>query len=228
MLESFLDSAKENGPVALLEQRPALTKNDVGASRMANRELCSIDGCGKPRSRRRLCNSHYLRLRRHGSPFGGLRRAAHGEPSAWLRQHVGYSSDKCLAWPFARGRDGRGRIQNDISPQAHRAMCILAHGKPPSARHQAAHTCGKGHEGCVNPAHLYWATPLENNADQIVHGTRLRGAKKPGARLTEDDVRKIRRMKDMGLSQREIGERFGVHAETIGDILRGATWSWLK
>ncbi len=50
-------------------------------------------------------------------------------------------------------------------------MCILAHGEPPTPKHQTAHSCGKGHEGCINPRHLSWKTNQENSLDKREHGT---------------------------------------------------------
>lgn len=50
-------------------------------------------------------------------------------------------------------------------------MCQKAHGDPPSPKHDAAHSCGRGHEGCVNPNHLSWKTKKQNQADRITHGT---------------------------------------------------------
>ena len=50
----------------------------------------------------------------------------------------------------------------------------------------------------------------------------------PGHRskLTPADVRKIRRLWERTtLSQREIGERFGVHQVTVSAVVRGVTWS---
>lgn len=206
---------------------PALTKMPVKEAIMANRGLCSVDGCGKPANGKRgMCNAHYLRWYRHGDPLGGLARAGWGEPSAWLRLHVSHSGEECLIWPFARGRDGRGRIQREASPQAHRAMCILAHGEPPTGRHEAAHSCGMGHEGCVNPQHLYWALPVENAADRWKHGTQVHGEASRCAKLTRHDVKAIRALRGAA-THAEIGDRFGVHGETIGDIYRGKSWTWL-
>ena len=193
----------------------------------AKSDVCCVEGCvSPPNGKRNMCNAHYLKWYRRGDPNAAPQRAGHGEPSKWLRDHVHYSSDECLIWPFAVGRDGRGRV-SDISPQAHRAMCILTNGKPPTALHEAAHSCGKGHEGCVHPKHLYWATPIENCADQIAHGTRIRGTDRHNARLSEEQVRQIRLLKG-ALSQAKIGARFGVHRETIGSIHRNETWSWLE
>ncbi len=193
---------------------------------MAAEGLCSIKGCIKPVSKMRMCNMHYLRQRRHGDVHRKTR-ADNGEPSRWLRAHLTFDGAECLIWPFARGRDGRGRIQNEVSPQAHRAMCILAHGAPPTPLHEAAHSCGKGHEGCVNPRHIRWATPVENAADRIDHDTETRGRDVWSSRLSEDDVRRIRAMQG-SMTQRAIGEMFGVDGETVGSIHRRETWAWLK
>ena len=46
------------------------------------------------------------------------------------------------------------------------------------------------------------------------------------SKLTPSDVRKIRRLWERTtLSQREIGERFGVHQVTVSAVVRGVTWS---
>jgi len=44
-------------------------------------------------------------------------------------------------------------------------------------------------------------------------------------KLTSKDVKQIRRMwETTNLSQREIGEKFGVHQVTVSGIVRGVTW----
>jgi predicted XRE-type DNA-binding protein len=51
-------------------------------------------------------------------------------------------------------------------------------------------------------------------------------ARKGGRKLTPADVRKIRRLwEKTQLSQREIGEQFGVHQVTVSSIVRGVTWA---
>ena len=46
------------------------------------------------------------------------------------------------------------------------------------------------------------------------------------AKLTEDDVREIRRLYATGnFSHREIAVRFGVHTETVGHIVRRQRWN---
>jgi hypothetical protein len=50
----------------------------------------------------------------------------------------------------------------------------------------------------------------------------LRGAKNPGAKLTEDQVRQIRKLE--GFSQSELGARFGVVQTIISRIIRREIW----
>src|SRR5690606_12175061 len=95
--------------------------------------------------------------------------ASNGEAEAWLVAHAGWLDHaRCLKWPFGRSGHGyAGQATVDgVREAAYRHMCRLAHGNSPSSEHQAAHSCGKGHEGCINPNHLRWATPAENQSDR--------------------------------------------------------------
>lgn len=147
-----------------------------------------------------------------------------GRGIAFLRSLIGFKGDICVTWPFSRDLQGRGIMGFEGKVhQAHRVMCRLAHGEPPSPIHQAAHTCGRGHEACVNPNHVCWKTPEENSLDMLVHGT----ARKPGRpkrRLTAVQVERIKALKGVS-TQREIAAQFGVAWETIADIHRGRTWA---
>jgi DNA invertase Pin-like site-specific DNA recombinase len=80
----------------------------------------------------------------------------------------------------------------------------------------------------VNKRHLRWATPVENMADTLVHGTRNRGERHGIAKLTEDDVRIIRQMIASGHRQRMIAEKFGVQVMAISNINRRVTWGWFE
>lgn len=138
-----------------------------------------------------------------------------------------YDGDDCLIWPYHRDRQGYAHLGGN---NASRYVCKLAHGEPPSAIHQAAHSCGKGHEGCVNPKHLSWKTPKENEADKVLHGThKLRGTgicgeAVKGSRLKEDDIRKIRALKgEMGPTA--IGKMFGVNPVHVWKIQTGKKWA---
>jgi hypothetical protein len=69
----------------------------------------------------------------------------------WIEGHADYlQKDCCLIWPFGRNSTGYGLVTIDgEQTYAHRAMCKRVHGEPPTPEHQAAHSCGRGHDGCL-------------------------------------------------------------------------------
>lgn len=138
----------------------------------------------------------------------------------WLRDNVGHQGDDCLMWPFSRAR-GYGNLKYDGQiTYAHRVMCIFAYGEPPTDQHQAAHSCGQGEHGCVNPKHLSWKTPSENQLDKRVHGTASAGGH---YKLTPETVANIRAMKGQK-TQDEMARMFGVSRRNIGAVLSGKSW----
>lgn len=145
-----------------------------------------------------------------------------GAAVKWLRDHVGYQGDDCLQWPFCReGRVGRGLLgYNGRQWWAHRLMCKFAHGEPPTPKHQAAHSCGKGHYGCVNPRHLSWKTNSENQIDRRKNGSMLRNQHGNRGGLTKEQVDRIHSLRREGVTQVEIGRRLGVSL--------GCVQYWLK
>jgi len=184
---------------------------------------CKVDGCARPVIALGMCESHYRRNKTHGSPTGGSTGA--GEAARFLREVVlRYDRDECLPWPFARDDSGYGKIKdgNQIR-KVSRIVCEKTHGPPPTPDHEAAHSCGKGHEGCAAPRHLSWKTPAENQADRITHGTDGRGERNPMAKLTASQIADIRARAGT-MSQRAMGEMYGVAQTTISAIQRNVNW----
>lgn len=196
---------------------------------MAKAKLCAVDGCDKPVHVKGWCRAHYLRWYRHGDPLLGARSlSAKGEPFHWVEGAVDHKGDGCLIWPYARTGSGYGQLVIDgRRVLAHRWMCEAVHGPAPTPEHEAAHSCGKGHEGCIHPGHLRWATPKENAEDRIVHGTNCEGERSPNAVLSEGDVLKIYGLKGSGISQRKIADMFGVSYASVSWIMTGRSWAWL-
>lgn len=56
-------------------------------------------------------------------------------------------------------------------------------------------------------------------------GLKLRGEAKGSAKLTEPDVIEIKFGDHEGKTYAEIGEPYGVSADTVGAIRRGRTWA---
>lgn len=191
---------------------------------MAAPRICSVEACGNLMLARGLCNKHYIRWRKYGSPTHPFRKPR----IEWIEEHADFGCDECLIWPFGRSAHGRGCLMfQGRQTTAPHIMCTLAHGERPSSGHAAAHSCGKGHEGCVNPRHLRWATAVENSADMKAHGTVVRGEKQHSARLTPDEVRKIRSLRGKVL-QRELAGMFSVDITQISRIQRRLSWAHLE
>lgn len=184
---------------------------------MAAKRICSIPGCGNNVLARGWCGMHYQRWYHRGTP--------HWEPKTeiadFIEYAVGFAGDECLTWPFARTSTGRGALGiNGKIVLAHRYICEMVHGKPPSRRLHSAHSCGKGHLGCVNPRHLRWATAKENAADREIHGTSRRGVASPSATIPSRTVEFIREMRGK-ITGKELSEMTGVSRTHICHIQLG-------
>lgn len=164
------------------------------------------------------------------------RKAAIGEASDFFWNVVlNYEGDDCLAWPFNRAR-GYGRVWHGGRMRTvSNLVCRYVHGEPPEGKLDAAHSCGKGHEGCVNPRHIRWASRAENLAEAVVHGTRGRGAFithprgrrtiriEKNCKLSPSDVTRIRELKGQH-SMRVVAERFGVSISQVNRIQKCLNW----
>ena len=190
---------------------------------MATSRICGASGCDKPHNARGYCRIHLHRFKKYGDPLGGP--TFYGEPKDWLERHVGWLADECLMWPYAMRPEGYGRFKEGGTQQyAHRTMCRLAHGEPPSDGLEAAHSCGNGQIGCVNPRHLRWDTKQGNALDRVEHGTENRGERNGRAKLTAGQVLQIRRSTE---TQQSVADRMGISRQTVGDIRSGRRWGWM-
>lgn len=191
------------------------------------KKICLVNGCSAVSLNRGWCSKHYQRWLHHGDPLLTTRTPP-GEPETFLREvAIKYEGDDCVIWPYAVNPAGYGKLTvNGWPVQASRVVCEAVHGPAPSPEYEAAHSCGKGHTGCVAPRHLHWATPSQNQMERLDHGTDNRGEKHPLVKLTEMQVREIYSLKGTE-SNRALGARFGVHPSHIGLIQRGKTWKSL-
>jgi len=125
--------------------------------------------------------------------------------------------NECVFWPFAvRKSSGYGAfdiVEGGIktSKDIHRHVCELQHGEAGKGM-QAAHACGQ--KLCVNPKHLYWATPIENMADAKAHGT-MRGGGRYRQKISKAEAVQITKSSESHLA---IAARFGVDPSYIGKL----------
>lgn len=147
-----------------------------------------------------------------------------GKAIAFLREHVSYTGENCLIWPMSRDRDGYGMLGFEGKHyKAHRWMCEAIHGPAPSPDAHAAHECGNGHRGCVNPRHLIWKTPTANARDRLRHGTARFGKGRPARKLTVEQVQEIIALKGQK-SHLELAAIYNVTDSNIRKIQQGISW----
>jgi len=136
-------------------------------------------------------------------------------------------TDTCWLWIGNCQNTGHGQFKYNGKPVlAHRFSWLLAGNTIPEGMcicHAPHSICG--HRTCVNPQHLRVDTMAANNRDKIADGTTNRGTKSPKCRLTEEQVREIRRRGTE--NQRILGEEFGVSHKTIHGIIHRRNWAWL-
>lgn len=155
----------------------------------------------------------------HNNQFGT------GRAMAWLREQVGHQGENCLIWPFAVDRDGYGMLVHERRKyKAHRWMCEAIHGAPPEPDHHAAHECGNGHRGCVNPRHLVWKTPAQNALDRLKHGTANSGTGRRARKLTVEQVQEILALKGKKKDV-ELAAIYNVSHSCIRKIQQGISWA---
>ena len=118
-------------------------------------------------------------------------------------------------------------LTNDDGRQVrvHRFVWELANGPVP-ARLVVCHACDR--RSCVALEHLFLGAPAANNADMVAKGRHTRGDHHARAKLTEDDVRAIRRQHAEGVLTAVLAERYGVIPQNIYFVVKRVTWKHLQ
>lgn len=135
------------------------------------------------------------------------------------------SLGNCWVWTGPLDRLGYGHLWFlRAMPTVHRISWFLQNGKWPEPC--ALHKCDN--RACVRPDHLFEGTHADNMADMAAKGRAkpngIRGSRHPRAKLTEDDVREIRRMLGAGVSQPAVAKRFGVSRSAINNVANSYHW----
>jgi len=73
-------------------------------------------------------------------------------------------------------------------------------------------------------SNLRWGTRSSNESDKKHHGTDNSGTRNTNAKLTEDDVRSIRKSFREGTKQAVLSRQYQVSAHVINCVVLGKTW----
>jgi hypothetical protein len=108
-----------------------------------------------------------------------------------------------------------------LTQRVHRVAYAMGHGIPEGLH--VLHKCDN--KLCVRPSHLFLGTNADNMADRDTKGRQAKGASSGSAKLTETQVKAIRRDTR---TQRVIGKDYGVSHALIGYIKRNEAWTHVK
>jgi hypothetical protein len=144
-----------------------------------------------------------------------------GRGIQWLRAILDGPREDCLFWPFNKSNGyGVFGLNGEIL-YAHRWVCEQTRGPCPSKSYEAAHSCGNGHRGCVNPSHISWKTKSQNQSDRAAHGRKSTGRR---GKITKDDARQILSLKGE-MTQAEIAKKFNTSRANVSLIHCGKAWT---
>ena len=105
----------------------------------------------------------------------------------------------------------------------HRHMYRMVYG-PIQKGAVVFHNCGN--QFCINPGHMALGTHANNVRTRNARGTTAKGERHGRSKLTEEDVRVIR--KDTKTGQKSLAQRFGVDPKVIYNIKHGLSWKHVK
>lgn len=156
------------------------------------------------------------------------RRNQHTQPQLVSRffEKVAYGMSDCWYWRGSINRLGYGCMGALGESKAHRVSWRLFNGDPGDK--MVLHKCDV--RNCVNPAHLFLGTQLDNMRDCAAKGRHksapMPGASNPMAVLTEEKVSRMRADREAtGRSYAQIARDFGVSTMTAFRAITGQSWS---
>jgi hypothetical protein len=149
----------------------------------------------------------------------------------WSKVDRSGGPEACWPWLAARMKDGRGifHIGDSAIVLAPRVAFRLEFDSDPG-QFGVCHHCDT--PPCCNPAHLFLGTQADNTRDmrEKGRGTQpprnvFRGERQWNAKLTAAQVVEMRAQRQsQGVTFKELGQRFGVHAMTARRAVRGVNW----
>lgn len=141
--------------------------------------------------------------------------------------HIVVDDKGCWIWNSEQTTNGYGRItiyenKKRKRIRAHRLSYELFKGKITDDM-VVCHSCDV--KLCVNPEHLWLGTHQDNMEDAYRKGIIKRGSEANKAKLTEDNVRKIKELyASNNYTYKQLGEMYNVNFNTIRFIIIGRTW----
>lgn len=187
---------------------------------------CTLPDCDRIHYGHGYCLKHYKRWSKYGDPLGGS--TEWGAAQRFVSGLVEANTQECIIYPFYRNQDGYGWMKSQTGNiGAHVYAAILCHGDKPTLQHEACHSCGNGHLGCVNPRHIYWGTRSDNMKDAYRHGKQMGNRGRYGERASATKypdavIEKVRAALARGETQTSVATMFNMSQSHVNRIKHGA------
>ena len=156
-----------------------------------------------------------------------MRPAGPGPAHSGVRQFLESIAvgDGCWNWNTGKDWDGYGKLRHFNRPtRAHRFSFELFNKVKPGNR-MVLHHCDN--PACVRPDHLYIGDAKRNMQDRDERGRQAVGERAGLAKLTTEQVYKLRKEYEAGIGMTTLGKAYGVSAHCIWSILRARHWKHL-
>jgi hypothetical protein len=195
-------------------------------------KICCIKECDLPVLALGMCNKHWQRNRKYGSPAATMAHSGTmvglSAPERFARQMKTAGPDECWPWAAGTDKDGygifRGVYDGVEYQRATRYSWALHNRQQVPKGILVCHSCDNPR--CVNPNHLFLGTTLENNMDKIAKGRDggPKGSLNHHAVLTEAQALEV--LADPR-PYAQIAADYGVTASTIGSVKAKSSWAHL-
>jgi hypothetical protein len=176
--------------------------------------------CSSPgswRLNRGMCPKHRGRYGTAGAPPSQRPYAKLStEERFWVRVD---KTETCWNWTGRLTPSGYGEFAAGAgqSKRAHVYSYRLHKGEVPEGK-MVLHSC-KGNRRCVNPDHLRAGTPQGNMDDREKDGNVPRGNQHHATKIRDEDLPRLRELREGGMSLRALGREFGVTHRAIHQAL---------
>lgn len=156
-------------------------------------------------------------------------------PRAELLERRSVSASGCWEWPGSTITNGYGTVAFGRRAYLLHRLSYEIFVNPVPRGQCVLHRCDN--KLCYNPEHLFLGTKAENNADRHAKGRtacgetiarHMRGRLNVGAKLTDDDVRRIRTLCSNGTSQSAVAAQFSIDRSEISRIVSRERWAHVE
>lgn len=196
-----------------------------------HRPSCEVDGCSRPHHAKGLCSTHYVLWTRTGSVektrvfnyddgrplrehliekfVAGIRKLQSG---CWICESASMTGPNYFEVVIDHHSFGK------VRGKVHRLSYERFTGPIPEGL-DVCHKCD--HPPCCNPDHLFVGTRSENMQDMLAKGRGVTGEDHPFSKLTDAAVIEIYRLREAGVKNIDIAERYSLHHGYVADLLGG-------